>query len=187
MAEILDGGGRSTVSGRAIRGSAQQLRIPAPGHGRPRLPPEILGPSIQVVRHAVGRHRHLKPHHPRHLLPLLRRHHLLLQLPLRPRHAARDRRLPPAAEEGAQVEEAVPSAASNAGAHLHVLRPFGIPHLVMALAGWKVFAISGGLTVLGCALYFFMELCKRKGFLKFSALGEKLGELEEDEGKANDA
>ncbi|KAK8949279.1 putative polyamine transporter [Platanthera zijinensis] len=59
--------------------------------------------------------------------------------------------------------------------------------LVMALAGWKVFAISGGLTVFGCALYFFMELCKRKGFLKFSALGEKLGELEEEEGNANDA
>lgn len=52
---------------------------------------------------------------------------------------------------------------------------------VMALASWQVFVISGGLTLFGCAMYFFMEFCKKKGFLRFGTLGEKVGEMEEEE------
>lgn len=58
---------------------------------------------------------------------------------------------------------------------------------VMALASWKVFVIGGGMTLFGIALYFFMELCKSKGFLKFTAVGEKVGEVEEEEGNPNEA
>ncbi|PKU64841.1 probable polyamine transporter At3g13620 [Dendrobium catenatum] len=67
------------------------------------------------------------------------------------------------------------------------LVPSGFLIYVMALASWKVFVISGGLTLFGSALYFFMELCKSRGFLKFSTQGEKVGEVEEEEGKSNEA
>ncbi|KAK8938632.1 putative polyamine transporter [Platanthera zijinensis] len=52
---------------------------------------------------------------------------------------------------------------------------------VMTLASWRVFAVSGGLTLFGCGLYFSMELCKKKGCLMFGTLGEMVGEMEEEE------
>lgn len=58
---------------------------------------------------------------------------------------------------------------------------------VMALASWKVFMISGGMTLFGSALYFFMEFCKSEGFLKFTTMGEKVGEVEEEDGDSNEA
>ncbi|KAH0466815.1 hypothetical protein IEQ34_004053 [Dendrobium chrysotoxum] len=67
------------------------------------------------------------------------------------------------------------------------LVPSGFLIYVMALASWKVFVISGVLTLFGSAMYFFMELCKSRGFLKFTTQGEKVGEVEEEEGKSNEA
>ncbi|PKA53584.1 putative polyamine transporter [Apostasia shenzhenica] len=57
---------------------------------------------------------------------------------------------------------------------------------VMVLANWRVFAISGGLTLFGGAMYFFMEFCKARGFLKFK-LEERMGEMEEQEGNKDEA
>ncbi|KAG0490916.1 hypothetical protein HPP92_007779 [Vanilla planifolia] len=55
---------------------------------------------------------------------------------------------------------------------------------VMTLATWKVFLISGVLTLFGCALYFFMEFCKSRGCLTFTQQ-EMPGELKEEGGNRN--
>ncbi|WOL13281.1 putative polyamine transporter [Canna indica] len=39
---------------------------------------------------------------------------------------------------------------------------------VVAIASWKVFAISAGMTAFGVAVYYLMEFCKSKGCLQFS-------------------
>ncbi|KAF0912006.1 hypothetical protein E2562_012814 [Oryza meyeriana var. granulata] len=49
------------------------------------------------------------------------------------------------------------------------LVPSGFLVFVMAIAGWKVYAISAVFTVAGVAVYYLMDLCKAKGWLKFSA------------------
>ncbi|XXG56356.1 hypothetical protein AAC387_Pa03g3782 [Persea americana] len=54
------------------------------------------------------------------------------------------------------------------GVALISLVPTGFLLFVMAIAGKIVFAISGGLTVLGVMGYFLMEYCKRRGCMEFS-------------------
>lgn len=46
---------------------------------------------------------------------------------------------------------------------------------VMAIATWKVFVISGGLTFFGIGVYFVMGCCKNRGYLNFNN-GEEMGE-----------
>ncbi|KAL6878286.1 hypothetical protein ACP4OV_012456 [Aristida adscensionis] len=41
---------------------------------------------------------------------------------------------------------------------------------VMAIAGWKVYAISAAFTVAGTGVYYFMGFCKTKGWFKFSTV-----------------
>ena len=48
----------------------------------------------------------------------------------------------------------------------------------MALASWKVFVISIGLTLFSIGVYYFMGFCRTKGWLEFSE-GEKVGKEEE--------
>lgn len=58
------------------------------------------------------------------------------------------------------------------------LVPSGFLIFVMVLASWKVFVISIGLTFAGIGAYYFMELCRSRGWLEFSN-GEDVGEEEE--------
>ncbi|KAL5219448.1 hypothetical protein ABZP36_020132 [Zizania latifolia] len=48
------------------------------------------------------------------------------------------------------------------------LVPSGFLVFVMAIAGWKVYAISAIFTAAGVAVYYLMGFCKAKGCLKFS-------------------
>ncbi|ONK59685.1 uncharacterized protein A4U43_C08F9290 [Asparagus officinalis] len=57
------------------------------------------------------------------------------------------------------------------------LVPSGFLIFVMVLASWKVFVISIGLTFAGIGAYYFMELCRSRGWLEFSN-GEDVGEEE---------
>ena len=43
---------------------------------------------------------------------------------------------------------------------------------VMAIAGWKVYAISAAFTATGVAVYYLMRFCKAKGCLRFSDGGD---------------
>jgi len=58
------------------------------------------------------------------------------------------------------------------------LVPSGFLIFVMALASWKVFVISIGLTLFSIGVYYFMGFCRTKGWLEFSE-GEKVGKEEE--------
>jgi hypothetical protein len=40
----------------------------------------------------------------------------------------------------------------------------------MAIAGWKVYAISAIFTVAGIGVYYLMKFCKARGFLKFGTV-----------------
>uniref|UniRef100_A0A0E0D1E1 Polyamine transporter PUT1 n=1 Tax=Oryza meridionalis TaxID=40149 RepID=A0A0E0D1E1_9ORYZ len=46
---------------------------------------------------------------------------------------------------------------------------------VMAIAGWKVYAISAVFTAAGVAVYYLMDLCKARGWLTFSAAAVRGG------------
>uniref|UniRef100_A0A0D9VUI3 Polyamine transporter PUT1 n=1 Tax=Leersia perrieri TaxID=77586 RepID=A0A0D9VUI3_9ORYZ len=63
---------------------------------------------------------------------------------------------------------AVPLPGAKANAAL-CLVPSAFLVFVMAIAGWRVYAISAVFTVAGVAVYFFMALCRDRGWLKFSA------------------
>jgi amino acid transporter len=43
---------------------------------------------------------------------------------------------------------------------------------VMAIAGWKVYAISAAFTAAGVAVYYLMRFCKARGCLRFSDGGD---------------
>ena len=47
------------------------------------------------------------------------------------------------------------------------LVPSGFLVFVMAIAGWKVYAISAMFTAAGLGVYYLMKFCKVRGFLKF--------------------
>ena len=55
------------------------------------------------------------------------------------------------------------------------LVPSGFLVFVMAIAGWKVYAISAMFTAAGLGVYYLMKFCKARGFLKFGTVdGEGL-------------
>ncbi|KAM0845775.1 hypothetical protein ACQ4PT_056133 [Festuca glaucescens] len=55
------------------------------------------------------------------------------------------------------------------------LVPSGFLVFVMAIAGWKVYAISAIFTAAGVGVYYFMKFCKARGFLNFGTVdGEEM-------------
>lgn len=55
------------------------------------------------------------------------------------------------------------------------LVPSGFLVFVMAIAGWKVYAISAIFTAAGVGVYYLMKFCKARGFLKFGTVdGEEM-------------
>ncbi|CAL9075311.1 unnamed protein product [Musa textilis] len=63
------------------------------------------------------------------------------------------------------------------GLVLLCLVPSAFLIFVMAIASWKVFAICGGLTALGIAVYYMMAVCKSRGCLAFIDEEETNGEI----------